>query len=101
MQRLEVSGAVRPMYGSLGVKRLYVSTCFEHYVLIIRRSKLYYTASGVITPVHGTATYRCDDTRCCIIQFDLLMMSTYCSKHVEAYNKLIIKQDFCINFVNC
>ena len=26
--------------------------------------------------------------------FDLLMMSTMCSKHVEAYNKLIIKQDF-------
>ena len=55
MQRLEVSGAVRPIYGSLGVKRLtnlmqkscfiiselYSSTCFEHYVLIIRRSKLY------------------------------------------------------------
>ena len=36
-------------------------------MLIIRRSKLYYTASGIITPVggrpvHGTATYRCDDT---------------------------------------
>jgi len=35
---------------------------------------LYYTASGIITPigdrpVHGTATYTCDDTRCCIIQF--------------------------------
>jgi len=45
---------------------------------------LYYTASGKITPVggrpmhrfrvfsqlmHGTATYRCDDTRCYIIQF--------------------------------
>ena len=27
-------------------------------------------------PAHRTATYRCDDTRCCIIQFDLLMMST-------------------------
>ena len=26
---------------------------FEHYVLIIRRSKLYYTASGIITPVGG------------------------------------------------
>jgi len=39
----------------------------------------YYTASGIITPigghpvcrvlsqpVHRTATYRCDDTRCCI-----------------------------------
>ena len=42
-------------------------------VLIIRRSKLYYT-SGIITPVgdrpvHRTATYRCDDTRCCTIQF--------------------------------
>jgi len=27
------------------------STCFEHHVLIIRRSKLYYTASGIITPI--------------------------------------------------
>ena len=50
------------------------STCFEHYVLIIRRPKLYYTASGIVTlcrwpssaqveralsqPVHWTATYR-------------------------------------------
>ena len=25
------------------------STCFEHYVLIMRWSKLYYTASGIIT----------------------------------------------------
>ena len=62
----------------------HASTCFEHYVLIVRRSELYYTDSGIITPiggrpvhrlrelsqpVHGTATYRCDDTRCCIIQF--------------------------------
>ena len=76
-------------------------------MLIIRRSKLSYTASGIITlvdglpvhrlredlshpvhrlredlshpvhrlredlsqPVYGTATYRCDDTTCCIIQF--------------------------------
>ena len=28
---------------------LYGSTCFEHHVLIIRRSKLYYRASGIIT----------------------------------------------------
>jgi len=27
-------------------------------------------------PVHRTVTYGCDDTRCCIIQFDLLTMST-------------------------
>ena len=30
-------------------KLLYASTCFEHYVLIIRRSKLYYRASGIVT----------------------------------------------------
>ena len=41
----------------------HASTYFEHHVLIVRRSKLYYTASGIITPtggrpVHGTATYR-------------------------------------------
>ena len=41
---------------------------------------MYYTASGIVRLVggrlvrrlredeHGTATYRCDDTRCCIIQ---------------------------------
>ena len=27
----------------------HASTRFEHYVLIVRRSKLYYTASGIIT----------------------------------------------------
>jgi hypothetical protein len=43
-------------------------------VLMIKMSKLYYTASGIITPigsrpVHGTAIYKYDDTRGCIIQF--------------------------------
>jgi len=33
------------------ISLLYASAYFEHYVLIIRRSKLYYTASGIITPV--------------------------------------------------
>jgi hypothetical protein len=41
--------------------------------------------------VHGTATYRCDDTRGCIIQFWPLDDEHMCSKHVEAWNKLIIK----------
>ena len=30
MQRLEVSGAVRPIYGSLGVKRLIISKTVRH-----------------------------------------------------------------------
>ena len=75
---------------------------FRADVLIIRRSKLYCTASGIIIlkqvsglkllkhnynydgilvnlviiithiggrPMHETATYRCDDTRGCVMQF--------------------------------
>jgi len=40
---------------------------------------LYYTASGIITPVGGRPVHR--------LKEDWF-------KHVEAYNKLIIKQDF-------
>jgi len=36
----------------------YASTCFEHYVLIVRRSKLYYTASGIITTVGDRPVHR-------------------------------------------
>ena len=43
------------------------------------------------TCLHGTATYRCDDTRDCIIQFWPPDDQHMCSKHVEAWNKLIIK----------
>ena len=31
------------------IRLFHTSTCFEHYVLIVRRSKLYYRASGIIT----------------------------------------------------
>jgi len=31
------------------ISLFHASTCFEHYVLIIRRSKLYYTVSGITT----------------------------------------------------
>ena len=42
-------------------------------MLIIRRSKLYYTASGIITPVGGRPVHR---------------LREECSKHVEAFNPL-------------
>ena len=32
---------------------------FRAYVLIIRRSKLYYRASGIITPIGGRLVHRC------------------------------------------
>ena len=50
------------------------STCFEH-----------------MCSSYGTATYRCDDTRDCIIHFCPPDDEHMCSKHVEAWNKLIIK----------
>ena len=63
-------------------------------MLNIRTSKLYCTASGIITPVGGrsvhrlreagTATYRFDDTRGCIVQFWPPDDEHVCSKHVEA-----------------
>ena len=46
-------------------------------------------------PVHETATYRCDDARGCVIQFWPPDDEHMCSKHVEAWNKLIVKQKFC------
>ena len=87
---------------------------FRAKVLIVRRAKLYYTVSGTITSiggrpvhrlredwmefhpvlsqsVHGTATYRFNDTRDCIIQFCPPDNEQMCSKHVEAWNKVIIK----------
>jgi len=67
----------------------------QAHVLIIRRSKLHYTASGILSQsVHETVTYRCDGTRGCVTQFwrpDKHM----CSKLVEAWNKLTEKQKFC------
>jgi len=65
---------------------------FRAHVFIIRRSKLHYTASGIITAVsgrlvHETATYSCDDTRGCVMQFWPPDDEHMCSKHVEAWNK--------------
>jgi len=70
---------------------------FRAHVFIIRRSKLYYKASGIITliGVHETANYMCDDTKGCVMQFWPPDDDHMCSKHVEAWNKLIVKQKFC------
>jgi len=46
---------------------------FRTHVLIIRRSKLYYTASGIITPIGD---------------------EYMCSKHVEALNKTYCEANF-------
>jgi len=43
-------------------------------------------------PVHQTATYRCDDTGGCVMQFWPPDDEHMCSKHEEAWNKLIVKK---------
>jgi len=55
---------------------------------------LYYTTSGIITPIgclpvrrlreDWTATYMCDDTRDCVVQFWPPDDEHLCSKHVES-----------------
>jgi len=53
--------------------------------------------------------YRCDDIRDCVMQFWPPDDEHLCSKHVEAWNKLIVKQKFCasswliteINILRC
>jgi len=72
---------------------------FRAHVLIIRRSKLHYTASGLIKPiggrpVHEAATYRCDDTRGCVMQFRPPDDEHMCSKHVDAWNKTYCETNF-------
>ena len=62
MQRLEVSGAVRPIYGSLGVKRLTVValspggsgyfTCMQNMKLVTNKFK-----SGGLHEKHVVATW--------------------------------------------
>ena len=69
-------------------------------MLIVKRSKLYYTASGIITPIGGRPVHglRESSVNLCTgrspigvmipgavqYNFDLHILSTWCSKHVEA-----------------
>jgi len=48
MQRLVVSGAVRPIYGSLGVKRL-KTYCAKGYITITFHSNIISQCMGIIT----------------------------------------------------
>jgi len=67
---------------------LYVSsTCAHHQEVKIALHSLWYHW------YHHT--YRCDDTRGCVMQFWPPDDEHMCSKHVEALNKLIVKQNVC------
>jgi len=57
--------------------------------------KSFVSQQALSQPVHETATYRCDDTRGCVIQFWAPDDEHMCSKHVEAWDKRTVKQKFC------
>jgi len=80
------------------------STCAHHQEVKIALNSLSYhhtyrwpSCAQVerVQPVHKTATYRCDDTRGCLMQFWPPDDEHMCSKHIEAWNKLIVKQKCC------
>ena len=56
----------------------------------------FWPLDGIITPIGVMIyTYRCNDTRGCIMQFWPPDDEHMCSKHVEAWNKLIVIQKYC------
>jgi len=68
------------------------STCAHHQEVKIVLYSIWYHHTY---RCDDTRCCRCDDTRCCIIQFWLPDDQHMCSKHVVAWNKLIVKQKFC------
>jgi len=81
------------------ISLLYACTCFEHYVLIIRMSKLYYTASGTITPVGGRPVHMLRRDWRYQMPYNTILTSWWwtqqCSKHVEECNKSYYKTRIC------
>jgi len=84
------------------VSLFHASTCFEHMCsssggqnCITRPLVSSYLQVAVSCTGWETATYRCDDTRGCVMQFWPPNDEHMCSKHVETWNKLIVKQKFC------
>jgi len=94
------------------ISLFHASTCFEHMCssprgqncntqpLVSSHLQVAVSCTGwertlLSLPMHETATYRCDDTRVCVMQFWPPDDEHMCSKNVEAWNKLIVKQKFC------
>ena len=68
------------------------STCAHHQEVKIALHNLWYHHTYRWYYHHSC---RCDDTRGCVMQFWPPDDEYMCSKHVEAWNKLIVKQKFC------
>ena len=85
------------------ISLLYSSTCFEDCCVHHREVKLYYTASGIVTPVGGRLMRRLRED-CApnghlhVWWYQMLyntILTSWCSKHVEECNQLIKKTRIC------
>ena len=73
------------------------STCAYHQEVKIVLHSLWYhhTYRTLLSqPVHETVTYRCDETRGCVMQFWPPDDEHMCSKHVETWNKTYCETNF-------
>ena len=92
---------------------LHVSSTYAHHQEVkITLHSLWYHHTEVKIALHSLwyhHIYRCDDTRGCVMQFWPPDDEHMCSKHVEAWNKLIVKEKLCasnwliteINILRC
>jgi len=72
------------------------------YLFILQGRELFIVIQGeslargpkLLSTVHETATYRCDDTGGCEMQFWPPDDEHMCSKHVEAWNKTYCETNF-------
>jgi hypothetical protein len=80
---------------------LHVSnTCAHHHEVKIALHCLWYhqTETSEWSKITKTQFYKYEQI---VVNFWTPIMSTWCSKHVEAWNKLTVKQKIlCIKFVN-
>ena len=71
----------------------HASTCFEHHVLIVRRPKLYYTASGIITlkQVNGLKLLKITKiTKIVIYKYEHIVVKFMCEFTHKFYYYLFI-----------
>ena len=76
------------------VNLFHATTCFEHMCSSSGGQNCITQPLVSSHLVHETAAYRCDDTRGCVMQFWPPDDEHMCSKHVVAWNKFTVKQQF-------
>ena len=75
--------------------QMFIIVLNQIYAQNLFHNKFYFMPLHVSSTCAHHHTYRCDDIRGCVMQFWPPDDEHMCSKHVEAWNKLNVKQKFC------